>query len=238
MVNEIVDWFKRKKRSLMIFKVDFEKAFDSISWNFLYKVMSFTGFSQKWISWIRGSLSSARTSILVNGSPTEEFSLKRGLRQGDPLSPFLFILIMEGLHAVNDATSAGIFRAATVGTLHISHLLFADDAIFLGEWSRKNVTAIVHLLQCFYRVSRLWINLHKSNLYGIGVQYSEVQQLALLTGWKPNTTPFVYLGLSIAYSMSKKKGWDTLVERFNNRLSKWNTSLLSRWTLNSSNIGS
>ncbi|GKC22495.1 RNA-directed DNA polymerase, eukaryota, reverse transcriptase zinc-binding domain protein [Tanacetum coccineum] len=225
MVNEIVDWFKRKKRTLMIFKVDFEKAFDSVSWDFLYKVMSFTGFSQKWISWIRGCLSSARTSIIVNGSPTKEFSLKRGLRQGDPISPFLFLLIMEGLHvAVNDATSTRIFRGAKVGSLQISHIFFAYDVIFLGEWSRKNVTAIVHILQCFYRVSGLRLNLRKSNLYGIGVEFSEVQRLALLNGCNPNTIPFVYLGMPKADSISKKKGWDTVVKRFDVRLSKWKAS--------------
>ncbi|GJW17842.1 RNA-directed DNA polymerase, eukaryota [Tanacetum coccineum] len=166
--------------------------------------MSFTGFSQKWISWIRGCLSSARTSILVNGSPTKELSLKCGLRQGDPLSPFLFLLIMEGLHvAINDATSAGIFRGARVGSLQISHLLFADDAIFL-------------------------------------VEFLEVQRLALLTGCNPNTIPFVYLGMPIADSMSKKKGWDILVKRFNIRLSKWKASLLSiggRSTLLTSVLG-
>nr|GEU44526.1 protein MOR1 isoform X1 [Tanacetum cinerariifolium] len=92
----------------MVFKIDFEKAFDTISWDFLFQVMHFMGFNATWIKWISGCLHSASASILINGSTTCEFNILRGLRQGDPLSPFLFIIAMEGLHvAMKDAMAAG-----------------------------------------------------------------------------------------------------------------------------------
>ena len=72
----------------MIFKVDFEKAFDSLRWDFLDLAMDKLGFGIKWCSWIYGCLRNARSSVLVNGSPTIEFEIFKGLRQGDPLSPF------------------------------------------------------------------------------------------------------------------------------------------------------
>ncbi|GJV75495.1 RNA-directed DNA polymerase, eukaryota [Tanacetum coccineum] len=181
MVNEIIDWYKRKKAKLMILKIDFEKAFDSVSWDFLDQVLQFTGFGHTWRSWIRGCLSSAKASVLVNGSPTAEFDLQRGLRQGDPLSPFLFILVMEGLHvAIEDAINAGLFYGAKLHSLHVSHLFFTDDVLLLGEWSSVNISNFVNLLNCFYKVSGLKLNLHKSNLFGIGVDPSEVSVWACI----------------------------------------------------------
>nr|GEY46794.1 RNA-directed DNA polymerase, eukaryota, reverse transcriptase zinc-binding domain protein [Tanacetum cinerariifolium] len=102
MVSEIIDWYKKQNKNLMIFKVDFEKAFDSVSWRYLDYVLSQIGFGDLWRTWIRSFLHSACRSILINGSPTAEFSLGRSLRQGGLLSPFLFVLIMEGLHLALD----------------------------------------------------------------------------------------------------------------------------------------
>nr|GEV50528.1 hypothetical protein [Tanacetum cinerariifolium] len=84
-----------------------------------------------------GTLSSAKASILVNGSPSKEFSCHRGLKQGDPLAPYLFILVMESLHisfsrAVDEGLFKGIFLPNSIST---SHLFYTDDAMFLGEWS-------------------------------------------------------------------------------------------------------
>ncbi|GJR98826.1 RNA-directed DNA polymerase, eukaryota, reverse transcriptase zinc-binding domain protein [Tanacetum coccineum] len=111
ILNEVMAWYRKRKKELMVFKVDFEKAFDSLRWDYLDMIMGKLGFGHKWCFWIFGCLHSARSSILVNGSPASEFDICRGLRQGDPLSPFLFILAMEGLHMLtHKAEAMGIFK--------------------------------------------------------------------------------------------------------------------------------
>ncbi|GJU40661.1 RNA-directed DNA polymerase, eukaryota, reverse transcriptase zinc-binding domain protein [Tanacetum coccineum] len=145
--------------------------------------MHFMGFSDKWISWINGCLCSATALIMVNRSPTREYQINCDLRQGDPLSPFLFIIAMEGLHvSIEDAISAGLYTGITVNTLTLSHFFFADDALFIGEWSRANIKNMISILDCFHRVSRLKINFHKSNLVGIGIPFEEFSKR--LSKWK------------------------------------------------------
>ncbi|CAL0299064.1 unnamed protein product [Lupinus luteus] len=98
IANEIIDQARKKNYGdCFIFKVDFEKAFDFVNWSFLLYMMERMGFCFKWRNWIKSCLQSNSVSILVNGSPTSEFSMARGLRQGDPIVHFLFLIVVEGL---------------------------------------------------------------------------------------------------------------------------------------------
>lgn len=91
---------KRKKKECMLFKVDFEKAHDSISWEFLWYMLHRLGFEGKWVGWMKACLRYSTMLVLVNGSPTSEFGMKKRLRQGYPLVPFLFTIVAEGLCAL------------------------------------------------------------------------------------------------------------------------------------------
>lgn len=196
MVNEIIQWYKRKK-NLMIFKVDFDKAYDSVSWEYLYQIMSFMGFDHKWSQWITACLVSSRTSILINKSPIKEFSPQRGLRQCDPLSPFLFILVMEGLHvAIEDAVNQCVFRGALIGDggFVVSHIFYADDTLFFEEWDEQNIANLVTILNFFYLVSGLKLNLQKSNLLGIGVFFNKWKRWLLSPDVRLQVYPFLTLG--------------------------------------------
>nr|GEY55309.1 RNA-directed DNA polymerase, eukaryota [Tanacetum cinerariifolium] len=115
ILNEILAEYRYHNKELFVFKLDFEKAFDSLRWDFLDAAMDKIGFGSKWQSWILGCLKNARSSILFNGSPTKEFELFRGLRQGDPLSPFFFILAMEGLHSLTcKEKELGLFKGLKI----------------------------------------------------------------------------------------------------------------------------
>ena len=82
---------ERRKSSCIFFKVDYEKAYDSIDWDFIYYMLQRLGFCEKWVEWIKACLESSSISVLVNDSPTQEFKPRKGLRQGDPLEPLFFL---------------------------------------------------------------------------------------------------------------------------------------------------
>ena len=135
VVNELMEWLKKRKRKAFLLKIDFEKAYDNVNWNLLISIMSQMGFPPIWCSWVRGILLSARSAVLVNGSPTFDFRCEKGLRQGDPLSPFLFLIVMEALSWIlNKAKEVGEFTGInfTDHEADITHLFYADDALILG----------------------------------------------------------------------------------------------------------
>ncbi|GJY51651.1 RNA-directed DNA polymerase, eukaryota [Tanacetum coccineum] len=138
ILDEVLHWCKRKKNQAMFFKVDFAKAYDSVRWDYLLDVLEAFGFGHNWCKWIKGTLYSARASVLINGSPSKEFSCHRGLKQGDPLAPYLFILIMESLHiSFSKAVDVGLFKGKDFylpGLSPVFSLFFnADYAMFLAN---------------------------------------------------------------------------------------------------------
>ncbi|GJS48900.1 RNA-directed DNA polymerase, eukaryota [Tanacetum coccineum] len=229
IINEILARCKLKKQQAMIFKVDFAKAYDSVRWDYLDDVLISFGFGPKWRSWIRGSLSSGKASILVNGSPTSEFHLYRGLKQGDPLAPFLFLLIMESLHlSFSRAVEAGIFKGYKIDpSTTLSHLFYADDAVFIGEWSHSNLKGIMNILRCFSLLSGMSINIQKSHLLGVGIPDNCVAEAAKSIGCLIMKAPFKYLGILVGDNMSSKKAWDETINKMKKRLSRWKLNTLS-----------
>ncbi|GKD31453.1 RNA-directed DNA polymerase, eukaryota, partial [Tanacetum coccineum] len=217
------------KTKAMIFKVDFEKAFDSVRWDFLDDILDKFGFGAKWRGWIQGCLNSAMGSILVNGNPTSEFKFHKGLKQGEPLSPFLFILIMESLHlSFNHILNAGLFKGIQIdNSLTLSHLFYADDAVFIGKWDKSNLITIVNMLKCFLLASGLKINIHKSKLMGIGIPHEEVISAANFIGCAILTMPFNYLGVKVGAHSSRSSSWEEVIAKLYSRLSKWKLKTLS-----------
>ena len=231
ILNEVVAWCKASKQKAMVFKVDFEKAYDTLRWDFLEDVLLAFGFGPKWRSWIRGCLVSSMGSVLVNGCPTPEFKYYRGLRQGDPLSPFLFILAMESLHiAFSNAMRHNWFSGLQIGASNpvvLSHLFYADDAIFIGEWSDSNLSNIIDILRCFYLASGLKINLTKSKILGIGVSDAVVGNMAARIGCSVLKTPFPYLGVTVGGNMTRVAAWSDIIQKVTSRLSNWKAKTLS-----------
>jgi len=177
MANEVIEDIRRRRQSGLCLKVDFEKVYDSVRWEFLYDMMRKMGFHMKWISWIQGCLESASISVLVNESPTDEFKPERGLRQGDPLAPFLFLIVAEGLTGlVRQAVKANLLSGLRIGRkeVEISILQFADDTLFFCKDSFSNVVTLKAILRGFEIASGLKINFQKSKIAGINVHKNNI----------------------------------------------------------------
>ncbi|GKC60405.1 RNA-directed DNA polymerase, eukaryota, partial [Tanacetum coccineum] len=215
ILNEVLQWCTKKKKKSLIFKVDFEKAYDSVRWDFLDDVLKKFGFGNKWCNWIQCCLKSSRGSILVNGSPTEEFQFFKGLKQGDPLSPFLFILIMESLHlSFQRVIDAGLFKGIQLNKeICLSHLFYADDAVFVGQWSDGNINILMHVLDCFHYVSGLKINMSKSKIMELYVDDTIMNQAAYKLGCLMLNSPFLYLGTKVGGAMSRVQAWKEIVDK-------------------------
>jgi len=196
--NEMVEDLRRKGRRGLCLKVDFEKAYDSVRWDFLYDMLQRLGFHNRWIMWVKGCLESATVSVLVNGSPTDEFIPSRGLRQGDPLAPFLFLVVAEGLAGlVRQAVKAQLLSELKIGRkeVELSLLQFADDTLFLCEDSYVNVVTLKAILRGFELALGLKINFNKSKLASINVLSRDIECYTKTLNCAQMGIPFSYMGL-------------------------------------------
>ena len=154
IANEVIDsWQKRGEKGL-ICKLDIEKAYDSVNWHFLMRFLQKMRFGAKW----RSCISTAKFSVLVNGVPAGFFSSSKGLRQGDPLSPYLFVMGIEVLSAlIRRAVEEGFISGCNIRrgsgpVANISHLLFADDTIVFYEAKKEDMTYLSWILCWFEAV--------------------------------------------------------------------------------------
>ena len=139
------------------------------------------GFCEKWMMWIDGCLKSSFVSVLVNGCPIDEFSPQRGLKQGDPLAPFLFNIVVKGLMGLmRETQKKNLFKGFLVGRdgVEINTLQYVDNMVFFGEATMSNVKAIKAMLRSFELVSGLKINFATSSFGAYGRSYHWVRSTA------------------------------------------------------------
>ncbi|KAL5550481.1 hypothetical protein UlMin_000657 [Ulmus minor] len=159
------------------------------------------------------------------------FGASRGLRQGDPLSPFLFILVADILGRMMDkAVSIGEVKGFKVGReeVVVSHLQFADDTLFLLDPDQSNIQKVHTILNFFSMCSGLKINMNKSSLAGIHMEDEEVMALAAVVGCEKGSSPMKYLGLPLGGNPNSTEFWNPVVEKVGKRLDGWKKSVLSK----------
>jgi hypothetical protein len=230
VLHETIHEIKRKKLDGVILKLDFEKAYDKVKWGFLKQVLRMKGFHPKWCLWIEQFVSRGSVGIKVNDDIGHYFQTKKGLRQGDPLSPTLFNIIADILailiaRAKEDGQIGGLIPHLVEGGVSI--LQYADDTILFLE---HDVTKAMHLkliLSLFEQLSGLKINYHKSEVFCFGKALDEEQEYTNLFGCEAGSLPLRYLGIPIHYRKLKNSEWKSIEDRFEKKLHAWVGKLLS-----------
>ncbi|KAJ9698883.1 hypothetical protein PVL29_007787 [Vitis rotundifolia] len=179
---------------------------------------------------MRGCLSSVSFVVLVNGNTKGWVKASRGLRQGDPLSPFLFTLVADVLsRMLLRAEERNVLEGFRVGRnrTRVSHLQFADDTIFFSSTQEEDMLTLKSVLLVFGHISGLKVNLDKSNIYGINLGQDHFYRLAELLDCKASGWPILYLGLPLGENPRACGFWDPVIERILSRLDGWQKTYLS-----------
>ena len=221
IVHETVHELHRKKLNGVILKIDFEKAYDKVNWSFLQQTLRMKGFSSEWCALIDSFVLGGSVAIKVNDDTGRYFQTKKGLRQGDPLSPILFNIVADMLailieRAKSEGQIEGVIPHLVDGGLSI--LQYADDTILFMEHDIEKARNLKLILSVFEQVSGLKINFHKSELFCFGEAQDEASVYAELFGCAQGQFPINYLGIPIHYRRLTNVEWKLVEERLQIRL--------------------
>ena len=207
-------------------KLDLQKAFDSVNRSFVLHVMRCIGFPEQWI---KECIFTPSFSVLINGSPNGMIKSNRGLRQGDPLSPYLFSLVMEAFTlSLESGLRCRRWETFSMeGCPVVSHLLFADDILLFLKPTRRSITFLFHLIEDFGNESGLHINKSKSAIF-FAKSVTSGLLLARAVQITVGKLPIKYLGLPLFASSKRSSLFDPLIEKFRSKVAFWNAGTISR----------
>eukprot|EP00253_Pinus_taeda_P020137 PITA_20137 len=208
----------------MIMQLDFAKAYDKLNWIYIKKVLIAFEFDHNWVRWIMDLVTSSSFSILVNGSPSETFIPSRGLRQGDPHSPFLFILMMEGLgRSIKNAKEVGKVKGLQLSDngQALTHQQFVDDTMLQGIPTVKEALAYKKILSDFAMASGMEVNLSKSKIFFFNTNIAIQRNISRILGFQRDSLPSNYLGVPLTVKPLHKNIWETIINKLQERTRKW-----------------
>ncbi|KAL6586072.1 hypothetical protein OROMI_002716 [Orobanche minor] len=212
-----------------IIKLDMEKAYDRINWNFIFQVMTRFGFSVVWVNFIKSCSSNCWFSILVNGQSAGFFKSDRGIRQGDPLSPLIFAIAADyfsrSIDKIFDRNPTMFYKIKK--NVKITHLAYADDILIFLNATKKNLHLLNNCLTHYENVSGQKVNNFKSNF----IMYKPTPQVAnwvqRISGFKNATLPVVYLGVPLWKGFQSFEMYSPLISKIKTKILNWNHHLLS-----------
>lgn len=179
-------------------KLDIAKAFDDVSWEYLLELLQVLGFSTRWRDWIAWMLSTSSSSFLLNGSPGPPLDHRRGLRQGDPLSPLLFVIAIDPLHRlIQVASDLNMLSPLPGREVKLRVSLYTGDVILFANPDKEEINTLMQLLQDFGNASGLKVNTAKSTATPIRCEGLDLSDILQGFGGLTKNFPLRYLSLPI-----------------------------------------
>ena len=229
LVQHTTKFLHQQKQARILLKLDITKAFDSVSWPFLLEVMQNLGFGPIWCDIVSGLLAISSTQILLNGSPGDRIEHRRGLRQGDPLSPMLFILVMDVLyHMVKKASEEGLLQPLSRRALQHRISLYADDVVIFLQPSASDIRITLDILQLFGEASGLRTNVQKSTVLPIQCMEEHRSIIQTHLPCQISDFPCTYLGVPFSPHKLSKTQVQPIIEKIADRLPGWKADLLTK----------
>ena len=205
------------RKGLVAMKLDMSKAYDRVEWGFLRKLLLMMGFDGRWVNLVMSCVSTVTYSFVINGAVSGSVAPSRGLRQGDPLSPFLFILVADAFsQMIQQRVNAKVLHGAKASRNgpEISHLLFADDSLLFTRATRQECLSIVEMLNKYEAASGQKINYEKSEVsFSNGVSCEQRADLVALLHMRQVDKHQKYLGIPTSSGRSKKVVFRELLDR-------------------------
>ncbi|KAK4283181.1 hypothetical protein QN277_000163 [Acacia crassicarpa] len=221
----------RQKKGFLAIKIDLEKAYDRVHWKFLHRCLQELNLPSHFIEVVEQCISSSSLQLLWNGDKATTFNPSRGVRQGDPLSPYLFVICMEKLaHLIQSEIQAKQWKPIRLSRTgpQISHLFFADDIILFAEASIEQVQVINKCLKTFCDSSGLKVNQQKTRVcFSNNVSHTRRSEMCEYLGFSITSDLGKYLGVPLHHKRVTKESFHYVVDKVKTRLSNWKTRLLS-----------
>ena len=227
-VRGLARHYHQTKTPACLIKLDISKAFDTVSWEYLLEMLHQRGFSLRWTDWLARILGSSSSAVLLNGCPGPVIRHKRGLRQGDPLSPYLFILAMEVLNRIFDiATEEGSLSPLKGRQARLRLSLYADDAVIFTNPNREDISCMMQIMEAFGEATGLRINWAKSTVAPIRCDSVDLEDvLADFNGVRVHF-PVKYLGLPITLGRLRMVHLQYFQDRAKSKIDGWQGCLVN-----------
>ena len=230
LCQDIVKMYKpRQKQKCCLMKIDIQKAYDTVNWAFIKEILLKLGFPSRFVKLIMVCVESPTFSLMINGSPTGFFNSKRGIRQGDPMSPLLFILCMEYFSRI--MTFIGKLPRfqfhPRCKSMALNHLAFVDDVILFCKGDFQSIQLMLQGIHLFAATSGLKANPQKSDFYSCGLSELENRRIMESSGFKHGRLPFRYLGVPISTTKLNVAECEKLIEKMVLRIRTWSSRHIS-----------